>query len=257
MTDRLVTTWFGPSLPRLHALCIGSWIAAGHEAVVYTFRDRIEGMPPGVTLLNGENILSQDKVFFLKGQTNYAHFSDIFRMELLRRELGIWCDADYMVLRPFPEREDIMLARERNDWPCNAVMWMRPDHPIVLGVLENFERTELAEWTYIKPRWHAFLARLQGKPYTIADLPNGHWGRHALDYYTRKLRLGAKLLPQDTFYAEETYTGELFEAKPFDRLIDSEAVKGLHFFHKVGMGLEPTPGSFYAWAHEKFGGYLS
>lgn len=254
---RLVTTWFGPALPRLHALCIASWIDAGYEAVVYSFRDRIEGMPSKVTIRNGEDILSKEKMFFLKGQSNYAHFSDIFRMELLRNELGVWCDADYMVLRPFPECNEMMIARERNDWPCNAVMWMPADHPIITGVLENFARDGLAEWTYIKPRWHAFLAKLQGREFTIADMPNGHWGRHALDYYVRKLGLEPQLLPQDTFYAEETYTGELFEAKPFDRLLSSEAVKGVHFFNKRRKGEEPLSGSFYDWANNRFCRYLA
>ncbi len=255
-TNRLVTTWFGESLPHLHALCIASWIDAGYDAVVYSFRDRIEGLPEKATILDGDSILSKDKMFFLRNQSNYAHFSDIFRMELLRRELGIWCDADYMVLRPFPEVEDMMIGRERNDWPCNAVMWMRPDHPIIDGVLKNFARPGLAEWTYIKPRWHAFLAKIQRRPFTIADLPNGHWGRHALDYYVRKHRLGDKLLPQDTFFAEETYTGELYEPGSFERLIGNDAVKGLHFFNKSRANGNPDPGSFYAWATERFGGGL-
>ncbi len=251
-TNQIETTWFGPQLPRLHALCIASWIEAGYEANVYSYRDSIEGLPSGATIINGEKIVSSDKMFFLKNQSNYAHFSDIFRIELMQRGLGTWCDADYMMLRPFPQVENVMIGRERNDWPCNAVMWIRPGHPISNGILRNFDKNGLAEWTYIKPRWHAFLAKLQGKPYTLEDLPNGHWGRHALDYFIRKLKLDDAILPQKTFYAEETYTGALFEKQPFEHLTEDEGVKGFHFFNKSHDHDNPTPGSFFAWATEKF-----
>lgn len=254
---QIVTTWFSDSLSPLHALCVASWMEQGYEAVVYSYRDKIEGLPKGVTLRNGEEILSEERMdAFMQGHKGFAHFSDIFRMELLDRGLGVWCDADYLMLKPLPVGDEIMIGRERNGWPCNAVMWMTPGHPIAKGVLENYYRGGLAEWTYIKPRAQAFLARLKGRDFTIDDLPNGHWGRHPLDYYTKRLRLGSKLLSQDAFYAEETYTGELFEVKPFDRLIDNANIYGLHFFWKRKKDYAPEPGSFYDWARARFGARL-
>lgn len=257
MHERLVTTWFGESLSPLHAACIASWVAAGREAVVYSYRDHIAGLPPGATLLNGEEILPEEKMFFRTKMPSYAHFSDIFRMVLLDRGLGTWCDADFFLLRDLPETDEIMIGRERNGWPCNAVMWMRPGHPIARGVIEAFGRGRLAPWTYAKPRWHAFLAAIAGRPFTIGDLPHGHWGRHPLDYYVRKLRLGDQLLPQDAFFAEETYTGQLFEAGPFDRLVDNPQVKGIHFFNKNGAGAAAVPGSFYAYALDRVRAHLA
>jgi hypothetical protein len=254
----IATTWFSEVIPPLHALCLASWMYHGYEAVVYSYRDKIEGLPSGTTLRDGQEILSQEHMdAFMQGRKGFAHFSDIFRMELLNRGLGVWCDADYLMLQPLPICDEIMIGRERNNWPCNAVMWMPPNHPIARGLLENYYRGGLAEWTYIKPRWHALIAKMRGREYTIDDLPNGHWGRHALDYYVRRLKLSNNLLPQDAFFAEETYTGELFEPKPFDRLIDNPEVYGLHLFWKRKQNDAPEAGSFYAWAKEKYGARLN
>lgn len=252
----VVTTWFGSDMPRLHATCVASWLANGFRAIIYSYRDKISGLPPKAEIVDAATILPEDKMFFLKGSASYANFSDIFRLELLRASKGIWCDADYLVLRPFPEFKEIMIGKERGNWPCNAVMWMPADHLIVTNILQTFHRGKLAEWTYFKPRMLAAYYGLVGKEFTIADLPNGHWGRHALKHYIRKLKLTEKLLPQDRFFAPETYTGELFEKRDFTRISDGAEISGIHFFNKKAPNDMPVEGSFYDWAHQKYCQYL-
>lgn len=149
-----------------------------------------------------------------------------------------------------------MIGRERDGWPCNAVMYMPPEHPIAVGVLENYRRKGLAEWTYIKPRARKLLFDLIGREYGIADLPNGHWGRHALQHYVRKLKLWDKLQPQDRFFAEETYTGVLLEPGDHSRISENPEVCGVHFFEKKKQNQAPAPGSFYAWARERVAAQL-
>lgn len=252
----IVSTWFGPEMPRLHATCISSWLANGYRAVIYSYRNNISGLPPKAEIVDASTILSEDKMFFLKNKTAYAQFSDIFRLELLRNVKGIWCDADYLVLRPFPDFKEIMIGKERGDWPCNAVMWMPSDHPIVTNILQTFHRGTLADWTYFKPQMLSALYRLQGKEFTISDLPKGHWGRHALVHYIRKLKLTKSLQPQDRFYAPESYTGELFEKKDFARISDNAEISGIHFFNKEAQNDTPVEDRFYAWAHERYYKYL-
>lgn len=100
--ERIATTWFGPKMPPLHAACVASWIASGRRAIVYSYRDRIEGLPPKAEIHDGSEILPEKEIFFRRESKAYAHFSDIFRMEMLRRGLGVWCDADFFLLRDFP-----------------------------------------------------------------------------------------------------------------------------------------------------------
>lgn len=252
----IVTTWFGSEMPRLHATCIASWLANGYRAVIYSYRNEISGLPSKAEIVDASTILSEDKMFFLKNKTAYAHFSDIFRLELLKNSKGIWCDADYLVLRPFPEFNEIMIGKERGNWPCNAVMWMPPDHPIVTNILRTFHHGNLADWTYFKPQMLAAFYWLIRKEFTISDLPNGHWGRHALKHYIRKLKLTKNLQPQDRFYAPETYIGELFEKTDFSRISDNPEVSGTHFFNKRAQKDAPKEGSFYAWAHQRYYQYL-
>ena len=253
--ERIVTTWFGDTMPRLHALCIASWLANGHRAIIYSYRDSISGLPAGAEIVDATTVVSQEHMFFAT-EGIYAHFSDIFRMELLKQGLGVWCDADYMVLRPFPEFDEVMIGRERGDWPCNAIMWMPGDHPIAAGVLENFYRGGLSEWSIAKSRLRHVMRRVRGETIQLQDYPNGHWGRHALTYYVRRLGIADKLQPQDRFFAPETYTGELFVAGDHSRVSDNPEVSGIHFFEKSRQHDEPEPGSFYAWASDRFAGHL-
>ena len=251
----IVTAWFGPKLPRLHATCIASWLANGYRAIVYSYRDKIQGLPSGAELRDASLIMPESKLFFLKNSEAYAHFSDIFRLELLKQECGIWCDADYLVLRPFPDIQNILLGKERRNLPCNAVMWMPAEHPILSGILSKFNTNPLGEWTYLKPRILSIVRKLSGQQFTLADLPPGHWGRHALKYYMKKLRIEGDLQPQDRFYAEESYTGELFRPGDFSRISDNPEVCGIHFFNKDSQHDEPVASSFYHWASTNFQAY--
>ena len=253
--NRIVTTWFGDEMPRLHALCIASWLAGGYRAIVYSYRDRIAGLPAGAEIVNASSVLGKERMFFAT-QGIYAHFSDIFRMELLNRGLGIWCDADSVVLRPFPAFDEIMIGRERGDWPCNAVMWLPERHPIALGVLENFNRGGLSEWSIAKSRLRHVMRRITGETIRLQDYPNGHWGRHALTYYVGRLGLDDKLQPQDRFFAPETYTGELFEPGDHTRLTDNPEVSGSHFFEKKKQAEAPVRGSLTHWAVQRCAAHL-
>lgn len=257
MHEKLVTTWFGESMPRLHQVCIASWIAQGREAIVYSYRDKIDGLPPKATVLDGEPILSQRHVFFSLRPGVYANFSDIFRMEMLRRGLGTWVDADYFMIRDFPEFDEVMIGIERGGWPCNAVMYLPPEHPIAAGVVDGFFAGGVPRWSYVKTRWRSIRSKVTGETFGLEQMPHGQWGRHALVYYTRKLGLRSKLQPQDRFFAEETYTGELFDPTPFERVSDNPEVSGAHLFNKRGEQGPFEPGSFMAWAEDRVRPFLA
>ena len=124
------------------------------------------------------------------------------------------------------------------------------------ALLEAFASNRMAPWTYAKPRFHALIASLTGREHTIADMPNGHWGRHALDYWTRKLKLRSKLQPQKRFFHETTYTGELMQPTAFEHLVEDDEIAGLHLFAKRIQSDFPE-GSFALWAQQRVAGELA
>lgn len=258
MKNRIVTFWAGDRLPPLYTVCIASWLANGYEAAVYSYNDTIGGIPSGAELKDARQLFEIEQFYRFQYKNGVPHFSDVFRMELLRRDEGVWCDTDYLAIRRFPEGRGYILGGERGGWPCNAVMWFPSDHRMPREILDVYRsgRFAAAPWSYAKTRWRAARATLSGRRLGLGELPHGHWGRHALLHYTRKLKLRDEMLPDDAFFAPETYTNELLEAGNFQRLIEDPGVYGVHFFSKKGAKAPPVKGSFYAWAAEKYAAFL-
>ena len=55
--------WIGPSLSNLEKLSISSFIKNGHDFHLYA-HEPVEGIPPGTTLKDGNDILSR-KIFLV------------------------------------------------------------------------------------------------------------------------------------------------------------------------------------------------
>ncbi|MEL6316333.1 MAG: hypothetical protein AAFR16_01710 [Pseudomonadota bacterium] len=255
MRKRVVTFWAHGALPRLRRLCVASWLEQGYEVGVYSFEETLGNMPPGAEVLPSEPLVPRSRMLYrgTGGRPEYAKFADIVRMALLARGEGIWADTDYLMIRPFPEATDLLAARDKDDFPCNAVLWLPPDSPIPHRILEAFNRPDrLPEWTYFKPRVKKLAARVKGEAFTFDHLPHNHWGRHALIYYFKKHRLLDRLLPADAFFAPETYSGALLRAEPFERFLTDPGIYGAHFFDKgTDENAAPIAGSFHAWAEDK------
>lgn len=92
----------------------------------------------------------------------YAHISDIMRLEFLRDQGGIYLDIDSFALRSFehilkaPHPHDIVLGHEGgNRWGlCNAVMAARPNSTFVKRWLRSYETADLnQEWNYHSVLW--------------------------------------------------------------------------------------------------------
>lgn len=241
----IVTFWEGQLLPRLHLVCVSSWLHVGHDVHVYGYR-KPDNLPNGAQFVDASLVLSQEHAFYNKNAGNIAQFADIFRMELLRRNLGTWLDADLLLLRPIPEDRAVILAWERYGHICNAAMRFPENHEIPKAVVRAFSTKTLGPWALAKPRFKKLLKWFAGQKITQTDLPLGHWGRHPLGYFVRKLHMEKDLLGQNSFYHSSTYDGSLFQAVPYDHLMDDDEVLGVHFFFKDADFDNPVPGSFFA-----------
>ena len=247
MGRHIVTLWSGlkePELPRLQYICMRSWLAQGYEVTVYCYKT-IPNLPEGVRQANADEILDRSEVFFVSGN-NWAHFSDVFRLELLRQNLGTWLDADLLLLRPLPEDRPMILGWERRGLVCNAAMAFPEHHEIPRYAMEYYRGGKLGPWAHVKPRWQKFLSMLMGKNFDYSSMPHGHWGQHMLGYYNKKMALYDQLLPQKALYHPSTYDGSLFQDVPYDHLMDDDEVLGVHFFFKQADYDNPVPGSFFA-----------
>lgn len=248
----LCTFWIGPRLPDFHRLCLKSWLAMGHSVKFYSY-EPVENTPEGVELLDAETVFPRARLEDPALGVPLVIRSDIWRLEMLRKGLGVWCDADVLLLRPIPHPERLLLAVEQHGLPCIAVMWWPKDHPALSEIMAVFDRVGLGPWAYAKPIWKRFQKLITFRKGDFSDYPWNHWGRHAFEYYVKKYKLQKDLLGYMSFFAPEVYKGELFRAQPFQHLLDDPQVIGLHCFYKPDAEFQAAPeGSFIHWAKQRF-----
>lgn len=106
--------WVGGALSRVEKLCISSFLAQGHDFHLYCY-GKVDGVPDGVKVFDGEEILKSKYIFFNSDRKSYAGFSNLFRYKLLRDRGGIWTDLDVVCLKPFNFTDEAVIAQEVHD----------------------------------------------------------------------------------------------------------------------------------------------
>ena len=129
--------WIGDDLTNLEKLCAQSFIDNGHEFHLYTY-DKVGGIPAGVVVKDGNDILPRNEIFQYKGGS-VAGFADWFRYALLSKNSGggIWVDMDVVCLKPFNFAcDELMLAGCVDQIPCtNSVIIAPPNNPLMQAML--------------------------------------------------------------------------------------------------------------------------
>jgi hypothetical protein len=84
----------------MERLCISSFLHHGHSFHLYVYQ-ATEGVPPGTTLLDANEILPSSRIFMYREVPSYAGFANFFRYKLLLENGGWFVDADTICLKPF------------------------------------------------------------------------------------------------------------------------------------------------------------
>lgn len=146
--------WVGGRLSTMARLSIHSFLAHGHPFHLYTY-DGIENPPPGTTVLDAREVLSEDRRIrqqhgFARG--SYAPFADLFRYNLLWQRGGWWTDLDMICLRPWDLDAPRVVASRweptRENDPINCVLKSPPGDPVIGYCLEACEKVDLATAHY-------------------------------------------------------------------------------------------------------------
>ena len=142
--------WIGPSLSKLEILSIKSFIDNGHIYHLYTY-DKVEGIPEGVEVKDGNEIISKNKIFRYKNGSISA-FSNLFRFVLLYKKGGYWVDTDLICVKKLPFKEnDIVISSEpykdyKTSTPTSSLLKIPKNHYIALAgivVLNGFKQAIL------------------------------------------------------------------------------------------------------------------
>lgn len=135
------TFWAGEALSAYERACLASFATHRHRIVLYAY-DPVSGVPDGVEVRDAAEVAPRDATsrFIFRGQANLSHFSDYFRYRLFERTPHVWVDADMLLVR----RLDLplgpkVLARERPDSICGAIMRLDPADPALARLLADTE----------------------------------------------------------------------------------------------------------------------
>ena len=111
MEPIIQSLWIGSDLSKMEQLSIKSFIDHGHTYHLYTY-DKVGGIPEGVVVKDGNEILDRSEIFRYKNGSISA-FSNIFRFVLLYKKGGYWADTDLVCVKKLPFKEnDIVFSSE-------------------------------------------------------------------------------------------------------------------------------------------------
>ena len=98
----------------MEQLSISSFLKNGHDYHLYVY-DKIEDIPNGTTIKDGNEILEDSKIFSYKtgaGKNSFSAFSNFFRYKLLLDRGGWWADSDMICLQPLDFKSDYVFSTE-------------------------------------------------------------------------------------------------------------------------------------------------
>ena len=260
MRPDVVTFWHGP-LDGLRLTCLRSQVAAGHNVTVYSF-DPLPGLPDGVGNAEAEAILPHSFSERLRPPQpdgswrdwTTLQFSDFFRMKLMARNLGLWLDADVLLLKPVEiDPAKPYFAWERSRRLGNSVLYLPQKHQIVGAFEDLMEQEELTpEWLSLSHRLSFAIKRLSGGSQRLSDLRIAIFGPPALTILARRSGDLQQALPKRSFYAVHSEPRLFFEPSSYLGIVTDPNVLGLHISGKGRSLQPPVPGSLFAWAVERF-----
>jgi len=178
----LNSLWIGKSLPVLQRLCLTSAVGTGARVRLFTY-EPVEGIPSGVEVVDGNEILGIDKMIRHRESQSVALFSDRFRYEILAKALGAWIDTDLLFLKAPTEDGECLVGWEDEELIGSAFIWIKPGHPLI------DELRRLAAKDYLIPPWlparrriYLSVAKLLGQGKHVSDLDWGVIGPHLLTW---------------------------------------------------------------------------
>ncbi len=168
-------------------------VAAGHPVDLYSY-DEVKDLPAGVSLKNAAEIVPRDRVIRHRKTGSYALFSNIFRYEGLRRGLGIWCDADMLLLRDLSGLGDTIMGWETETSINQAVLCLPQDDPFLRDMLRVAQSR-----VPFPPQWgwdKRIKQALRWRP--LSDLEWGVIGPGAVTHYAKTA--GIAVQAREVFY---------------------------------------------------------
>lgn len=178
----LNSLWIGPSLPPLQRLCLASAAATGCRVRLFTY-DKVEGIPEGIEIADGRDVLGLDKMVRHRKSQSVALFSDRFRYEVLAKALGAWFDTDMLFLKAPATSQDYLVGWEDHKLVSAGFIWLKPGHPLIDQLRSTaFDEYPVPGWFPGWQRSYLKARKFLGIPKHVSDLEWGVIGPNLLTW---------------------------------------------------------------------------
>ena len=193
--------WIGGALSWLEQLCLKSFVDMGHPTALYTY-EKVTGVPEGVEVLNGQDILPDPDVYKHERSGSVALFSDIFRFHMIAKAPGtIWIDTDIYCWKPMVLDQDHYFGWESHRQMNGAVLGLPGDSEMLRLMIEQTDDPYKIPEYYNDKTKAEYAARAEaGDPVHAAEMAWGVWGPHCVTWAAKKSGEVKFAQPTSVFY---------------------------------------------------------
>lgn len=233
--------------------CLKSVLRQGHAVTLYSY-GRPDGVPDGVEVRDASAVLPEDKVIRHRSGSP-SLFSNWFRYEAQRRELGTWVDCDVYLLSPLDGDSPYLFGEQEAGRINTGVLRLPPDSPLLPPLLAIFEERAVPAWLPIRSRMSAYWRLLSSGRSGLAEMPWGSAGPEALSFLARQHGLSRWALPPEAF-CPMRWQDALWITDPALDIDDviTPATVSIHLWNERIKGVKDAPsaaGSFLARLQEE------
>jgi hypothetical protein len=193
--------WFSGTLGDIEQICLLSMLKQGHRVRLFSYKP-LQNVPSGIELADAREILPIDEFIFHRQTGSPSLGSNKIRYIIMNKGLGVWLDADIILLKPLDQDSEYIFGWEDQYQINNAVLHFPPKSDIANDIVNFVSKRYPIPPFYDTNTRHTLLKRLliTGDPVDVQDLPWGVYGPQALTYFVKKHQLLPNVSKQGVFY---------------------------------------------------------
>jgi hypothetical protein len=194
----IVNLWIGDALGPIERACMRSVLKQGHQLVLYSYGD-VQGVPEGVEIRDASEVLPRT-LLPADWHSRSDLYSDWFRYEIQKRDLGIWLDLDVYLLAPLRTSEQYVFGEYERGKINGAVLRIPSNAPILGALLDQFKKGALVRAVPWERRLATALRKLAFGVSHLSSSPWGSTGPFALTRLVPQFGLSRYAEPPEVFY---------------------------------------------------------
>ncbi|MEN6541028.1 hypothetical protein [Parvibaculum sp.] len=192
--------WVGGELRPLEQVSLLSMQKQGHAVRLFTY-GAVTNVPDGVEVADANEVLPWKRMIFNRRTGSPALGSNRFRYRLMRMGLGLWLDADMLLLKPILKRDGHLFGRQDETFVNGAALFLPAASPVLEDLIAFIgDDFAIPPFLPMKERLRLALRKWTGRPRHVSRMTWGVFGPMALTHFIGKHGLTGEAVGRDVFY---------------------------------------------------------